>query len=293
MDADYRILCAVDGSTGSQHALDLVASLPIRPHDDVLVVSRPPYVLAARPGDDGPIARGADGLRRRTRDIVDAAVARLVATGVRARGDVIDGDDAVDAIARVASREDASLIVVGSRGRGPWTSILLGSTARSLAITSAVPVLIARDRPVPPVRVIAAVDGSESSRAALRAFARMPQTEGASVELVHVLPLYDWGAGDDKTWGIRDSVEHDEEARAEELVASLRALAPLGVDVRTHLARGHVADTILARAEDMGADLIVIGTHGMSGRRQLFWGSTAERVLTLTRTNVLVASATA
>lgn len=286
----YRIVCGVDGSPGSDRAIDLVGALPIRPRDEVIVASRPPYLLAARPGDEGLAARAGTAARDRARVDVDAGVARLAGHGVRARGAVCDGDDVVDGLLRLAERESASLIVVGSRGRGQWTSILLGSTARALAITSPVPVLVVRESAGPPMRILTATDGSPSARAALAAFARMPHCEGAAVELLHVLPVHIWPA-DEIDWdeiGSRTDVERDEEVRATAMLDAQRTLLPPGLVVRTRYERGHVGETILRRATDIGSDLIVIGTRGLSGPRQLFFGSTAERILTHARANVLV-----
>lgn len=289
-EANYRIVCGVDGSPGSDRAIDVVGALPMRPRDEVIVASRPPYLLAARPGDEGLAARAGAAARDRAHVNVDAAVARLAGHGVRARGAICDGDDAVDALLRLAERESASLIVIGSRGRGQWTSILLGSTARALAITSPVPVLIAREGAMPPMRILTATDGSPSARAALAAFARMPRCEGAAVELFHVLPVHTWPT-EDVEWGeigSRTDVEHDEDVRANAMLDAQRTLLPPGLAVTTRHERGHVGETILRRARDIGADLIVIGTRGLSGPRQLFFGSTAERVVTHARANVLV-----
>jgi nucleotide-binding universal stress UspA family protein len=288
---DYRILCAVDGSPASYQGVDLVAALPIRPHDEVIVASRPSYFLASRPGDQTVAARLAARARERAHTHVDVAVARLASGGVRARGVLCEGDDAVDGVLRAAEREGASLIVVGSRGGGPWRSVLLGSVARALAITSPVPVLVVRGKPTPPMRVIVGTDGSSAAHAALVAYGRMPQSEGTVVELMHVLPLYDWGEGDEEEWGIRESVEHDEEAHAQTLLDAQARVLPKGLSTRTYLTRGHVGETILERAEDLGADLVVVGTRGLAGPRAPFFGSTAERVLTHAHCNVLIAPA--
>ena len=287
-DGAYRIVCAVDGSAGADRAVDLVGALPMRTHDEVVVASRPTTLFAGPAGDDGLIARTVAAARERAHVDVDAGVARLATAGIHARGAVCEGDDTVDALTRLAVREQAALIVVGSRGRGAWTSILLGSTARALAITSPVATLIVRDRPVAPRRIVAGVDGSPSSRAALIAFAGMPQSDGAVVELLHVLPMHEWPEDRPDEPGTRADVERDEDARGTDMLERERRLLPPGLIVRTRQERGHVGETILRRAADTDADLIVIGTRGLGGPRQPFFGSTAERVLTHARANVLV-----
>ncbi len=78
-EPDYRIVCGVDGSPGSGPAIDLVGALPVRPRDEVIVASRPAYLLAARPGGDGLAARAGAAARDRAHVNVDAGIARKVA----------------------------------------------------------------------------------------------------------------------------------------------------------------------------------------------------------------------
>ena len=289
----YRMVVGIDGSAGAANAIAFVKHLPIRQSDEVIVTSRPAYILEARAGEASLASRLAASAQARAQQLVDGAVSLLRESGVKARGVVGEGVDAVDAIMQVAAREKASLIVVGSRGRGPWASLLLGSTARSLAMLSAVPVLVIRSSDVP-MRVLAATDGSPAAHSALETFGKMPQSEGATVELLSVLPMHDWGEDiDEESLAIRESVEHDEEDAVAARLESERSFVAKGVGSRTQMERGHVGEQILARADAISADLIVIGTRGMSGPRARFWGSTAERVLTQAGRNVLIAPAPA
>ena len=285
----YRIVVGVDGSAGSDRAIRLVRALPQRPHDEIIVAGRPAFLFGV-PADRGPAAAAAEAALVAARTNVDIAVTQLVASGHHARGVVCHGDDAVDALSGVARDESASLIVVGSRGHGAWGSIVLGSTARALAITSPAPVLIVRDGVAAPLRVLAATDGSSSARAALAAFGGMPQNEGTVVELLHVLPVHRWP--DDKLdWdeiGQRTDVERAEEIAARVMLHEQQALLPKGLVARPRTERGHPGITILRRADETNVDLIVVGTQGLHGPRQFFYGSTAERVLTHARANVLV-----
>ena len=286
-----RMLYATDGSAGAAVALDLICALSLRPVDEVIVVSHPAFLILARP-NEGVVGRAMERRRQRARDVVEAALGRLRARGARARGTMQDGEDTVDAILRAAEENEADLIIVGSRGLGPLTSILVGSTARTLAMLSPVPVLVVRDRLAAPRRVLVAFDGSSASRSAVEISGRLPLPADATVELLNVLPARVWselGPGmNGELAGLREEVERDDERQGADRLREATAMIE-GVTVRTHLECGPVAETILGRASAIGADLVVLGSRGASGPRRPFWGSTAERVLVSARCPVLVA----
>ncbi len=292
-DGGVRLLFATDGSEGADVALDALLALPLRPIDEVVVVSYPAFFLAARPDGTGLVARLMDRRRRAAREVVEAATARLATIGVRTSGVVQNGLDAVDAILRVVQDRHADLVVVGSRGLGLVSGLMLGSTARTLAVLSPVPVLVVRDRRSAPRRVLIAVDGSLASRAALLLFARLPLSREVTVELLHVLPAHDWSqvapATDDEILALRESFERDEAERARILLQQSAAALPSTATSSTYVERGAVPDTILARAATIGADLIVLGSRGLSGPRRPLWGSTAERVMVAGTSSMLIA----
>jgi nucleotide-binding universal stress UspA family protein len=292
-DAGVRILFATDGSQGADVALDALLALPLRPSDEVVVVSHPAFFLAARPDGTGLIARLMDRRQRAAHEIVEAVMGRLHRIGVPATGVVQNGLDTVDAILRAVQDRQADLVVVGSRGLGLVSGLMLGSTARTLAVLSPVPVLVVRDRRSAPRRVLIAVDGSVASRAALLLFARLPLPREVTVELLHVLPAHDWSQvapeTDDEILALRESFERDEAARARILLERSAAALPSTATISTCLERGAVPDTILARAAAIGADLIVVGSRGLSGPRRPLWGSTAERVMVQGTASILIA----
>ncbi len=77
---------------------------------------------------------------------VTAAVDQLTAAGVRARGEVRDtifGHAAREIIAD-AREHEADVIVMGSRGRGDLTGLVLGSTAHKVIHLADRPVLVVR-----------------------------------------------------------------------------------------------------------------------------------------------------
>ncbi len=287
-----RILFATDGSAGAAGALDLLASLPLRAVDEVTVVTYPSYFLVARPDGTGLIGRLMEGRRRAARATVDAAVRRLAGRGVRASGVVAQGLEAVDGILRVVTERSPDLLVMGSRGLGPVSSLVIGSTARTLTLLSPVPVLIVRDRQTAPQRVLVTVDGSGASRAALAAFARLPLPGKVEVELLHVLPAHDWSGPPvrgEELAALRVEQERTESKTADALLKASAVALRNGFAVRQVKERGAVADTIWAHADAMAADLIVLGSRGLSGPRRPFWGATAERVFVTSSCSVLVA----
>jgi nucleotide-binding universal stress UspA family protein len=74
-------------------------------------------------------------------EIVDDAVAQLHDRDVSARGLAQSGDTA-RAILEVAAREDASLIVIGSRGPSSMAELVLGSVSLEVLRHASCPVLV-------------------------------------------------------------------------------------------------------------------------------------------------------
>ena len=141
------IVCGVDGSADSQVALGFAAQLAKRLGTRLVLahiaeLTHIPY-LAAAPfgGMAGPVAvteeidSQEEAAQRLLHQVaVDAGLAeveRRVAVGHPA-----------ERLADLADEEDAELIVVGSRGRGPFKAALLGSVSSGLVGVARCPVLI-------------------------------------------------------------------------------------------------------------------------------------------------------
>ncbi len=116
------ILVGVDGSAGAARAVDWVTSVADTAGAQVVVA----HALPSR-AKQGP-EPGAPGQH----DLVQQWAQPLRDRGVPYRVALAEGDPRV-ALLEVADREDADLVVVGSRGRGPVTALVLGSVAASLA----------------------------------------------------------------------------------------------------------------------------------------------------------------
>jgi nucleotide-binding universal stress UspA family protein len=118
-------------------------------------------------------------------------------------------------------------------------------------------------------RIVVGVDGSESSRAALRWAIRQARLTGASVDAViawRYPSMYGWGPGDDSM------VDLEGEAR-KVLVDALNEASGLEpeITVRPVAAEGHAADVLLRAAR--GAELLVVGSRGHGGFASAMVGS--------------------
>lgn len=279
-----RILFPTDGSPSAEAALDMLLALPFRASDHVTILAVPVHSYAGV-GFDGTgqlvaeVAMEETAAAERTaRD----AHRRITEAGASAMILVEEGLPA-PTINEAARSDGADLVVMGSRGLGHIAGIILGSTARAVARTSPVPVLVVRERRTAPRRILIAVDGSDDASAAVRTLGAMPLHHNVEITLLHV------ETGKART----DAASEREERRAAvELFSDARALLPPSRTTRIELERGEVADRIVATAEAEGSDLIVLGARGRAAHRVGFLqGSTADQVLEKAHCAVLVARA--
>src|SRR5699024_6402395 len=94
--------------------------------------------------------------------------------------------DVTEELAKEAN--DAAVLVTGSRGRGGFAGMLLGSTSQAMTVRSPVPLVVVPGPQAPAGgRIVVGVDGSQESERAL-AFA-VEQARSRGVELVAVQVL--------------------------------------------------------------------------------------------------------
>jgi nucleotide-binding universal stress UspA family protein len=139
-----KILMATDGSASAHEAVGVGVELAAEHGAEVTFIHVFPadnYVIAARLGPALPKPDEVDTdesevALRQAANVADAA-------GVSYVLERLSGDT-VDEIVTAADSMDADVIVIGSRGRGPMTSALLGSVSRGVLNESRRPVLIVR-----------------------------------------------------------------------------------------------------------------------------------------------------
>ena len=161
------IVIGYDGSKGASEALQIGVAEAERRGDDVLVIqswTEPTFGVAPKGVgwfDPSEIAEAVGSELRQT-------VAELSEEhrGVAFALDLVAGR-ADREILDAADRTDASLIVVGSRGRGGFAGLLLGSVSHDVVAYARVPVIVARSIPVEASDVLVGFDGTPEGRRAL------------------------------------------------------------------------------------------------------------------------------
>lgn len=134
MTSTGPLLIAYDGSDDAQHAIDHVAALLSGADAVVLYVRQPLESLAAHL-EGHPALEDVRSIDEGSRDGAERLAAegaeRARRAGLNAEPRVASAIDAIgDTVARVADELDASVIVLGARGRRGLKSLVLGSVSQ-------------------------------------------------------------------------------------------------------------------------------------------------------------------
>jgi nucleotide-binding universal stress UspA family protein len=272
-----RVVIGVDGSDRSLDAVDLAVreaalrDLPLH----VVYAYLWPYV-AAPPGA-APVSLSDDALRHDAERIVREAVERARTTGpsVEITGETVVG---APTAALMDRSRTAALVVVGDRGLGGFTGLLVGSVAVALAAHAACPVLVARGRTDSAGNVLVGVDGSPAGEPAVGLAFEEAVLRGADLTALHawthpvrtepghMLPLvYDPA-----------QVQAGEERVLAEALAGWCDKYP-DVTVQRRLVRGPTRQALIGATPQ--AQLVVVGSRGRGGFTGLLLGSVSQAVL--------------
>lgn len=157
---------------------------------------------------------------------------------------------------------DAAMIVVGSASLLKMDDLAGGSTAMTLAVRAGIPVVVVRPglpdvAPGPSAgRVVAGVDGTALSEAAVDFAFAEARDHGCGITLVHAVEC---------------------EGRRAEAEVMLAPLARRGEDVRTVVAAGPASHPLIA--ESAGARMLVVGSRGRGGLGGMLLGSVSQAVV--------------
>jgi nucleotide-binding universal stress UspA family protein len=261
------VVVGVDGSEESLQAVEWAAQEAGRHSWPLRIVSAPaamPRIRAYHAAAD-TVAAALRGISERA---IEAAVSRSreVAPGLRVSTGLLSGPAA---LAVADSGADAAMLVVGARGAGGFTAMILGSVSRYAATRAPCPVVVVRQETMAIHREIAVGirDPQEVDGTLAFAFEEAAQ-RGASLVAVHA---WHWfpaalrragvGVGAGAPGPSSDPAQISAEAD-HTLITVLdewRDKYPW-VRVRTDVIRGHPGRVLASYSAR--ADLVVLGRHG-------------------------------
>ena len=132
------IVVGVDGSESSRHALHwAVAQSKVMGGMLEVITTWAPPIPWGRTATLAPGQDQADGARKVLSEVVDSVLGPHSALDVQEV--VVEGPAAPTLI---AASKRADLLVVGSRGHGPFAGMLLGSVSRHCVTNAACPVVV-------------------------------------------------------------------------------------------------------------------------------------------------------
>ncbi len=135
-------------------------------------------------------------------------------------------------------------------------------------------------------RLLVAVDGSDSSRLALRAAITAARRDHAAVTLISVVGHT--RANFSVVAGLPPVSQEELDGEAEKILRRAVALVPQDIPVRTVVKRGKPGPAIVAHAREKDYDAILLGARGV-GRVGAIIGSVSAYVMRHAETAVFVA----
>jgi nucleotide-binding universal stress UspA family protein len=277
-----KILIAVDGSTSSDAVIQEAAARPWPKGSEfyLLTVVDPFFFTRA------PLLL--QEAKKSTSEALEESAKPLKNAGWEVTSNVVL-DSPRHAIARLASEWKVDLILIGSRGRGSFGRLLLGSTAQAVLRHAASSVEIVRSGHrderadgAGGMRILIPTDGSQYARLALHSVAERPWPDGSEFKviscpefpvLVGEFPYY---SPEQVTGLAKNSDVHAEESAASGAALLQKADLPTTREVTE--ARDTPVRAILSAAEAWKANLIVMGSHGRRGFNLIVMGSVSESV---------------
>jgi len=153
-----RLLVALDGSENSARASQAAIELAEKLKADLIVlhaITPPTLYYHTEASPEGPVIEPPthekeidlylEYARRVGRGIVDPTVSEAEKRGIVVKADLLEASASlVEAIVNQTVKEDAHLIIVGTRGLGGFKKLLMGSVSSGVVDHAHCPVLVIR-----------------------------------------------------------------------------------------------------------------------------------------------------
>lgn len=281
-----KILLSTDGSLYSEGAIREGIKIAKRCSSKLSVVS----VLETNPEYDAIAPQMVEKAEQSLRGHLEDVIARAKKEGLACETIVRRGDAYKD-IVDEAAKQKSTMIVMGRRGRTGLSRLMMGSTtARVIGHAPCSVLVVPRAAQVEFKNVLVATDGSKYSAAAASEAIGIAKINNSKLTVISVIPSEFMPPTDlELAIGQRELIAEKEMKEAEKNAKAVKDAAQKeGVAVQAFVLSGKPADAVIETAKEKNADLIVLGSHGRTGLEKLLMGSTAERVIVLANSAVLV-----
>jgi len=141
-------------------------------------------------------------------------------------------------------------------------------------------------------KILAAIDGSDTSKRAFDEAIRLAKSVGAEMHVIYVVdsPAMLYGVGFYDPADLKRAFVEEGALLTREATETLAAAGVVGdtAIIDAHAADNDVVKTIAQECVRWGADLVVLGTHGRRGMQRALLGSVAEEFMRITPVPVLL-----
>jgi nucleotide-binding universal stress UspA family protein len=260
------IVAGTDGSAESLRAVDWAAREAILRDLPLKIVSA--VALPPRLNDSQPVP-GVDSVADTLRKVRDRALAAAAERAAAVTPDLpveLDALTGAPAHAVTEAGSGASMLVVGARGIGAFTAMILGSVSRYVSAHATCPVVVVREETTATHRQVVVGIGDPARSGAALAFAfEEAALRGASLIGVHARHS-PYGQVGPAVWALatpgRRSLEEEATRNLDRLLAEWQAKYP-DVQVSHDLVHAHPGRALVGLSAR--ADLVVLGRHTTPG----------------------------
>ncbi|MGV8174165.1 MAG: universal stress protein [Methanothrix sp.] len=278
-----KILVPTDFSRYSQNVLECISELPGN-RDVVLlnVIHRTPI---SRSWDPASEVENANEMIEQQKLYLQSLHFK-----VKTRVETIMEGDPAKVIQKVADEENASLIVMGARGKGRVRGLLLGSVSKNVLVYGHTNLLLMRYK---------VLEGENLGRFCRSIFSKIicptDFSEPARDAISFVSKLE--GVGEMDLQYVVASGESDEQIDAEIRAAGAKLndiskeIARPNLKVKVHVQVGNAPEEISKLADMEDASLIAMSSHGRGWLEQLTVGSTTHETARISNRPVLIVRA--
>jgi nucleotide-binding universal stress UspA family protein len=250
--ATKPVIAGADGSPESLRAVAWAAREAVLRATSLRIVSVPglPPRMTAAPATPGTVS---DVVEKSTSQALAAAAEQAAAQqpGLTIDTQLLAGGPAE---VLVGAGQDASMLVLGSRGEGGFSAMILGSVSRYVATHAPAPVVVVREETESGSReiVVGVRDPAQSAAALGFGF------EEAALRQARLLAVHAWSS----LVPGHTEAPAEETSRLESAVAAWREKFP-EVEARWEMVHAHPGRVLAGSSAR--ADLVVLGRHATGG----------------------------